>query len=183
MYSLYLDKPTEFSCDVEVKNASLKNAFARMIVESDEGNFLFKGELKDGKCYVPIKKLKGILGENVGGSMQLEIVIDDTYFVPWKDKFLTEEHTSVKVQVNEQKENNKKPIVEVKVKTPEKRGKLSLPAKEIITICEKFGFSKNTIKTKHRTDFKQLIFEYFKQNEEFTKSKISILNEVLSHIK
>ena len=34
MYNLYLDKSENFECEVAVKNASMKDAFARMIVET-----------------------------------------------------------------------------------------------------------------------------------------------------
>ena len=63
MYSLYLDRPVEFVCEISVKNASLKNAMARMIVKTDNLTLLFEGQIKDGKCIIPIGRLKGLLEE------------------------------------------------------------------------------------------------------------------------
>jgi hypothetical protein len=185
MYSLYLDKPTEFECDIEVKNASLKTAFARMIVESNDGTFLFKGEIKNGKCFIPIKKLKGLLGENTTGKMHLEVVVDDTYFVPWKDDFLTEEHTSVKVQIKEQRESSNKPSLQVKIKEnrESKKTNLSVPAQELSNLCEKFDINRRNYKNGKRNDFKELVKEYFSYNREFKNNMTPILNEVITSLK
>jgi len=115
-YKLYTDKQEVFECDVAVKNASLKNSIARLVVESDTLDLVFKGKINDGKCIVPIRKLKGILDESVKGNMHLEIIVEDTYFKPWESEFIVEEHTSVKVDVKEQKETTNKPILEDKIK-------------------------------------------------------------------
>ena len=114
MYKLYTDKNENFIADVSVKNASLKNSIARLVVESPHVNLVFKGSIEEQKCIVPIKKLKGILEENASGRMYLEIIVEDVYFKPWESEFVVEEHTSMKVVVKEQTESSK-PIVEVKV--------------------------------------------------------------------
>jgi hypothetical protein len=114
-YTLYTDKNENFSAEVSVKNASLKNSIARLIVESDNLNLVFKGHIEDGKCIIPIKKLKGVLDENTKGKIHLEIIIEDVYFKPWESDFVVEEHTSMKVVVQEQKQPSSKPMVEVKV--------------------------------------------------------------------
>lgn len=100
-YQLYLDKAENFECEVAVKNASLKEAFARMVVECGDLTLMFPGVLKEGKCHVPIRRLKGLLDENSKGKMHLEIIVEDTYFKPWEDNFQVEQHTAVKVQVHE----------------------------------------------------------------------------------
>ena len=51
-YKLYLDKSENFECDVSVKNASLREAFARIIIESADISLMFPGYIKNGKCYV-----------------------------------------------------------------------------------------------------------------------------------
>lgn len=202
-YKLYLDKPENFTAEVSVKNASLKNSIARLVVEADNGlNLVFKGEIKDGKCIVPIRKLKGLLDENCTGLIQLEVIIEDVYFKPWESQFIVEEHTSLKVQVAEQVEvSSSKPILEVvkvnsassakvsnsvsnaKASTSNnKQTKLSIAAKELLNLCERFDISSNNLKTKKRGDFKQLVLEYFKHNREFKKTLNSILNEVVSNL-
>jgi hypothetical protein len=183
-YKLYTDKQEVFECDVAVKNASLKNSIARLVVESDNLDLVFKGKIQDGKCIVPIKKLKGLLEENSKGNIHLEIIVEDTYFKPWESQFIVEEHTSVKVQVKEQKENSNKPILEVKIKDPTKNliQKVSVPAQELISICKLFEVNSKNYTTTKKIDFKQIVKEYFKENKEF-KNKISpILNEVISYL-
>lgn len=83
-YKLYTDKQEVFECEVAVKNASLKNSVARLVVESENLDLVFKGKINDGKCIVPIRKLKGILDENTKGNMSLEVIVEDTYFKPWE---------------------------------------------------------------------------------------------------
>lgn len=83
-YTLYTDRNEEFVCEIAVKNASLKNAFARMVVEAGDLTLMFPGQLKDGKCHVPIRRLKNLLEENATGNMHLEVVVEDTYFKPWE---------------------------------------------------------------------------------------------------
>jgi hypothetical protein len=185
MYTLYTDKTELFECDVSVKNASLKNSVARLVVESNDIDLVFKGKINDGKCTVPIRKLKGILDENSKGNMSLEVIVEDTYFKPWSDSFVVEEHTSIKVAVKEQKESSSKPILEVKVKHPDSPTlpKISVPAQEIVSICKIFEINSKNFKTTKRNDFKQLIKEYFKENKEFRKKMNPILNEAVSILK
>lgn len=177
-YKLYLDKNEIFECEVSVKNASLKGSVARLIVESTDGvNFVFNGSIQNDKCNIPIRKLKGLLDENARGNMFLEIIVEDTYFKPWKSDFIVEEHTSIKVKVNEQQTQSSKPIVEVK--SVNSNSKLSgdiplVPIYELSKICEKFNINKTTLPNKHDM-FKSLIMEYFKLNPEFYSKKKSII--------
>ena len=171
MYKLYTDKNDEFSCEVNVKNASLKNSLARIVVESKDLNLVFPGEIKEGKCIVPIKKLKGLLEENSKGNMKLEIIVEDMYFAPWKSEFIVEEHTSVKVKVNEEKEEIK-PTVEVKVLNEK------TPVQELLDICTKAGVTKNNFKD--NDGFKYILREYFKRKSYLIKESKKYIKEVIS---
>lgn len=158
MYKLYVDKNESFECDVAVKNASLKGSVARLVVESADGvNLVFNGKIEGGKCVVPVRRLKGLLDENVKGNMFLEVIVEDTYFKPWQSEFVVEEHTSVKVKINEQKESSTKPSVQVRVPVKEiatiKKGKVEIPIKEAIEICRKAGI-------KHKKDILRVLREY-----------------------
>jgi len=178
MYKLYLDKQEDFICEVAVKNASLKDAFARMIVESDDLTLMFKGEIKDGKCTVPIKRLKGLLDENVKGNISLEVIVEDTLFVPWKEDFVIEHHTDVKVKVEEQKKPSK-PTIEVR---PIREQSISVPARQILFICEKVGINKKNLPSKGK-DFKQVLKEYFKASPEFIKESKKYIQEAVMALK
>ena len=194
-YKIYTDKNENFECEVSVKNASLKGSIARLIVESSDGpTLVFKGELNGDKCTIPIKRLKGILDENSRGNMHLEVIVEDTYFRPWESDFVVEEHTSVKVRVDEQKQLSNKPIINVKIKSPtskilttkqsniRKPAKIKginvfVPKKEIGTICEQFGIRKNNFKKKHK-DFTKILKEYFKMNPEYNYHIRTILSGI-----
>jgi hypothetical protein len=180
-YKLYLDKAENFECEVAVKNASLKDAFTRIIVESGDLALMFPGKIKDGKCYIPIKKLKGLLEENTTGTMKLEVIVEDTYFSPWKDDFVVEQHTDVKVNIQEQKKPSK-PIVEVKSVKKENIQKMSDAASDLVFICERVGINKNTL-GKRRNDFKQVVKEYFKANPEHIKNSKKVISEAASALR
>lgn len=184
MYKLYLDKSEDFICEVSVKNASLKGSLARLVVESaDNINLIFNGHIEGDKCVVPVRRLKGILDENTRGKMHLEVIVEDTFFKPWESDFIVEEHTSVKVKVNEQVAKSNKPIVEVKMPSTVKKGvNLSVPLMEIASLCSVFQLDKKTIRTK-RVDFAQLLKEYFNSNPEYKNHKTEILNRINSFLK
>ena len=103
MYKLFTDKTELFECNVKLEGASLKSSVARIIVESEDVNLLFNGTIdSDGKCAIPIKKLKGLLGENSKGTLKLEVIAEDTYFVPWSSDFSVEAARKVTVEVKSQ---------------------------------------------------------------------------------
>jgi hypothetical protein len=185
-YRLYTDKNDEFSCEISVKNASMKNSIARLVVESLEGpSFIFNGKIEGDKCTIPIKRLKGLLEENDRGNMHLEVIVEDTYFKPWADSFVVEEHTSVKVKVNENIQSSNKPMVKVKmVSKPKLQNKkdINIPLKEISYICDRFGIRKNNIKNK-KSELYQILKEYFKSNKEYNNSRLNILNSLSKFIR
>ena len=182
-YKLYTDRNENFECEVSVKNASLKGSMARLIVESFDGpNLVFYGKLDGDKCMVPIKRLKGLLDENTRGNMYLEVIVEDTYFAPWKSDFVVEEHTSVKVKVNESNYLFNKPIVEVKSISKQKiQNKKTIDIKtpliEISYICNRFGIKKKNI-LKRKEDLSQILKEYFNLNMEYKNYKSVILSKL-----
>lgn len=184
-YKLYVDKNENFECEVSVKNASLKGSLARLIVESEGLNLVFNGKLEGDRCVIPVKRLRGLLDENTRGNMHLEVIVEDTYFKPWQSDFIVEEHTSVKVKVNEAKKSNK-PIVEVKMNQPSNKPakgiNVYIPLKEISLICETFGIKKNNIGTR-RNDFVLLMKEYFEVNPEYSRYKGTILSNIKNFLK
>ncbi len=119
-YKLYSDKSEDFICDISIEGANPKETEARIVVESEDWTLMFSGELKNGKCVVPIKKLN-ILKEGQVGNIRLEVIAEGNLFIPWEDKFKVKLSKKVTVRVNEQKESPKKVVkkgfdVKVKVK-------------------------------------------------------------------
>ena len=106
MYTLFTDKTELFECNIKLEGASLKNSQARLIIESEDINLLFKGQItSEGKCIIPIKKLKGLLEGNTKGEIKLEIIAEDTYFTPWKSEFVVEASRKLTVEVKSQDAN------------------------------------------------------------------------------
>jgi len=111
-YKLYTDKQETFECDLYLEGADLNQSSARILVETKDLTLLFPGTIsKDGNCKVPIKKLKGLLGEDTTGNIKLEVIAEDTLIEPWQSEFVVETSKKVTVEVKGQKD--KKPIKEV----------------------------------------------------------------------
>jgi hypothetical protein len=104
-YKIYSDKSEEFICDISIEGADPEETEARIIIESDDWTLQFSGELRNGKCYIPIKKLN-ILKEGQVGKIKLEVIAEGNLFVPWEDKFKVKLSKKVTVKVNEQKSNS-----------------------------------------------------------------------------
>ena len=91
MYTIQLDQTKNFECNLKIQGASLKKSKINMIIEGDDFDIKLKGTIDStGQVTIPVKKLKGILDENVKGNMFLEVIADDTYFTPYKTEYLTE---------------------------------------------------------------------------------------------
>ena len=112
MYTLYSDKQNIFECDIQLEGASLSQAYARLIIESDDINLMYNGTItSDGNCRITMPKLKGLVKE--GGNLNLEIIADDMYFNPWKSEYDLMASKKVTVEVKQQ---TKTPIVENKAR-------------------------------------------------------------------
>ncbi len=121
MYKLYTDKQETFECDLFLEGADLEKSSARIVVESKDLTLMFKGTIdKKGNCKVPIKKLKGLMGENTTGDIKLEVIAEDTLIEPWQSDFIVDTAKKVTVEVKSQKEEkpqikeSTKPQVKIK---------------------------------------------------------------------
>lgn len=118
-YKIYKDRSEDFSCEISIEGADQSDTQARLVVESEDWTLMFKGEIKNGKCVIPIRKLS-ILPEGQIGNIRLEVVAEGNLFVPWEDKFQVKVSKKVTVKVNEQKET-RKPEKKVGVKVNVKK--------------------------------------------------------------
>lgn len=114
-YKLYTDKNEEFNCDIAIEGANPNETEARLVIEGKDWTIMFNGELKNGKCRIPIKKLN-ILPEGQVGNIRLEVIAEGNLFIPWEDKFKVKLSKKVTVRVNEQKGNRKTEKNGIKVK-------------------------------------------------------------------
>ena len=98
-YKLYRDKDETFECKISVEGAIIGNMIARLVLETDIWNILFNGKVyKDGRCLVPLKKMT-VFPEGTIGKARLEILIDDSIFIPWEETFIVEGSKKIKVEV------------------------------------------------------------------------------------
>ena len=113
MYKLFTDKTELFECNISLQGASLKKSKARLVVETQDYSLLFNGSINsNGKCEIPIRKLKGLIDEDTSGNIRLEVIAEDTFFTPWQSDFEVE--TSRKVTVEVKNQTTQKPILEAK---------------------------------------------------------------------
>ena len=118
-YKLYKDKSEDFICDIAVEGVDSSDTEVRLVIESDEWTLMFKGEIKNGKCIIPIKKLS-ILNEGKTGNIKLEVNAGGNLFTPWEERFVVKLSKKVTVKLNESKAakapERKGPGVKVNVK-------------------------------------------------------------------
>jgi len=118
-YTLYLDKPENFQCEIEIKNAKSSDASARLIIECNDINLVYYGQISDSSINVPIKSLKKFFTESDKAVAKLEVIVEGQLITPWESEVLFENYN--KVEIKEVKTAKQKPIVEVKVKSTESK--------------------------------------------------------------
>jgi hypothetical protein len=110
MYKIFTDKGKLFKCNIDISGASMKDCHARLLLETDENIFLYKGKVNsNGVCEVEIPKIKNF-EEGVEGKMKLEVIVENTLFNPWESDFIVTASKKVNVQVED--ENDLEPVKE-----------------------------------------------------------------------
>ena len=166
MYKLFTDKSELFECDIKLEGASLSKSKARLVVETSDYSLLFDGSISsNGKCEIPIRKLKGLIDENTTGNIRLEVIAEDTYFTPWESDF--EVDASKKVTVEVKSQQTKKPIVETKVKVKVKDEKPTITEKDhvmnLFKLLIKEDINVENISFK-RNELNNIVATYLKEN-------------------
>ena len=166
MYKLFTDKSELFECDIKLEGASLSKSSARLVVETSDYSLLFKGKINsNGKCEIPIRKLKGLIDENTKGNIRLEVIAEDTFFTPWESDF--EVDVSKKVTVEVKSQTTKKPIVETKVKVDVKKEKPTITEKQhvinLFKLLIKEDINVDNISFK-RNELNNIVATYLQEN-------------------
>ena len=179
MYKLFTDKSELFECDIKLEGASLSKSKARLVVETSDYSLLFDGSISsNGKCEIPIRKLKGLIDENTTGNIRLEVIAEDTYFTPWESDF--EVDASKKVTVEVKSQTTKKPIVETKVKVKVKNEKPTITEKQhvinLFKLLIKEDINVDNISFK-RNELNNIVATYLQENT--VKNTNKIINGVL----
>jgi len=189
MYKLFTDKAELFECDIKIEGASLSNSKARLVVETNDYSLLFNGNItSNGRCKIPIRKLKGLIDENSKGNIRLEVIAEDTFFTPWESNFELMASKKVTVEIKSQTYN--KPLVESKgpkvkvtnIKETKKSRITETEKKHIINIMKLLIHENVNIKNlkfrKNKLNKVVATYTQFKPINESSKSKV--INGVLT---
>ena len=156
-YKLYTDKKEIFECKITLEGASLKDAKSRIVVNTPDLKLMFEGTIDNqGNCKVPIKKLRGLLGEDDEGTMKLEIIAEDTYFLPWESDFIVNTSKKIKVEVKGQENKKTEPIIESKKSKKPKMVVTEVkhpfdPVEKVVNVLHKQGVGVSTIYESKKT--------------------------------
>ena len=186
MYKLLKDKNNEFQCEIKLVGANEKTAKVRLFLEGTGCEYSFNGTIEGTRVRVNMGKLKQFGNLMESGKIRLEVVADDTLFVPYESTYELEESKSVTVEVVERATVTKRPMVEVKVDTPQKQVIKSTPkpkndaVNELRTYFRKYTSFDGTIK-----DFQRLMKDQIHKNffntvcENYKLDKLSVIKQIL----
>ena len=188
MYKIFLDKSKTFKCNVNIEGAALDKSSARLLIETENFSLTFKGKIKpNGVVNIPISKLKGILNEEDKGKISLEIIAEDTVFVPWESDYQMTMSKKVEVQIDESINESVEEIPPTKPKMTMSmildEFDTSLHLKEISKILEKHNVHKNTL-IKNKQVFNKLVEKYCSLNYINDKENVkSIKTDLINNLK
>ena len=147
---------------------------------------LFEGKIDSGgNCVIPIKKMKGILEEGEMGVMKLEVIADDTLFIPFEENFSVKTHRKVTIDVQENKaveeiKENKVAIKVFNINSTKPKKRDSQVISELLTLK---GINKSNIgKDKNINFTSQLVENYVKKFQVTTPPEL-LISEVLNDLK
>ncbi len=130
----------KFSVDVSGSEETPK---PRLVIPiSDKGiSLVFEGTMKNGEVEVNISELIK-LTDSKKFSGELEVVVDDSIFYPWKDSIVIKESTQVKASIKSTKKLNEDKVKVTAKKTSKESKESPVP---IIKIKKNLGdlFSEN----------------------------------------
>jgi hypothetical protein len=116
LYKIFRDKEENFTCEIEVDGANLENTNVRLMFETKDWNIFIDGTIdSNGNVKIPIKKMS-IFNEGVKGSIRMEVIADNTLFIPWEDEFEVKMSKKVTLKFNENKEVKQNSGVNVRMK-------------------------------------------------------------------
>jgi hypothetical protein len=115
-YKIYRDKAENFNCEISVEGATIDTTTVRLLFITEEWNVFIDGTIdKDGNVSIPIKKMS-LFKEGTSGTLKMEVVADNTLFVPWETEFEIKESKKVLVTFNENRQIKDSKAVNVRMK-------------------------------------------------------------------
>jgi len=187
MYKLFTDKLENFEAKIKIEGASLKKSKARLVVEADNFSLLFNGEIDEsGNVNIPVKRLRGLLDENVSGAIKLEVIAEDTYFTPWESQFTVETSKKVQAEIVSQSgstlnETKTKSTVIVKSQTSQKEPPTISEKQHIVNIMKiliKENISMSNLHIK-KDQLNNIVAEYIHDNVVTEEQKQPVIKKLL----
>lgn len=115
-YKIFRDKSEDFNCEISVEGATIDNTTVRLLFITEEWNVFIDGTIdNNGNVSIPIKKMS-LFKEGTCGTVKMEVVADNTVFVPWETEFEVKESKKVLVTFNENKQIKESKSVNVTLK-------------------------------------------------------------------
>jgi len=186
MYKLLKDKNNEFQCEIKLVGASEKTAKVRLFLEGTGCEYSFNGTIEGTRVRVNMGKLKQFGNLMESGKIRLEVVADDTLFVPYESTYELEDTKSVTVEMVHQTATPKKAMVEVKVVTPQKQVIKSVPkpkndaVNELRTYFRKYTSFDGTIRDFQRLMKDQIHKSFFNTVcENYKLDKLSVIKQII----
>jgi len=183
MYTISLDATKIFECTLKLKGVSTKNSKVNLVIESSDMDIRCRGTINEnGKVNIPIKKLKGILDENINGKLYLEVIAEDNYFVPFNSEYITEVSKKIDIVENITIKNTESPvqIVETSVKGLSSTTSMNSHAKRIIKNMTENKI--NIFKSEHKNSVIEYIKSYIEKNNISSSDYDILLKEIISCI-
>ena len=186
MYKLYTDKIENFEAKIKIEGACLTKSKARLVVESEDFDLMFKGTISEsGVVKVPVKRLRGLINEDTKGKIKLEIIAEDTYFTPWESTFQVEASRKVTVEIKSQTSSDS-----INEASKTSRHKVEILSQTKPTLSEKqhvINLLKMLIKEKiniknlsiKRNKLNNIVAEYINENKITQEQKTPVINKVI----
>jgi hypothetical protein len=89
-----------------------------LIIESEDVNLVFFGNVDKNTITVPIKSLKKYFTESDTAKIKLEVIVENQLVTPWESEVEFDNYN--KVEIKEIKNIKQNPLVEIKVKEEQK---------------------------------------------------------------
>lgn len=188
MYTIHLDAAKIFECTLKLKGVSTKNSKVNLVIETSDMDVRCRGTINEnGKVSIPIKKLKGIIDENINGKLYLEVIAEDNYFIPFNSEYITELSKKVNLEESIVIRNAESPvkIVESSItglttKEPIKENNTKIHAANIIkNMSEK---KINIFKSEHKNQVIEFIKLYIVENKIEKTEYDNLMKEIINCI-
>ena len=197
IFKVFTDKTKEFECKVKVEGASINKTSARLVLEGTLNTVMYEGSIDPkGWCTILVNPIRNVFNPGDIGKVKLEVIAEDTYFVPWESDFEVEAEKKVTVEMisrNKKTVNKGKPSVQAiistksvkKVSKPvplnEKRVTISGVSEKLYKHLVEAGITQRAVRTRSKKVTK-LVEGFMRQYRFNNKAGKDIITKALAKI-